>query len=162
MDKERLKPEFFSVAEIVRNSGSNTFQLVFENPANNKKTMFLERVMAGLSLDGATIPYTYDQTLTVAVGQTNNVTVGVIVPTKNLNFGSPVNTTLNVGLPTSFSGLVARSITKHPSGECNLDFQGRIIVPPGTNLLVTIVDNRAPGRIGSLAVTVIWSEAFAE
>jgi hypothetical protein len=153
-----VQKEFFSAVRVESTSGQNPLQLAFENLVDNTKTMYLERVAVGISFQNPTMARDYEETLTVDISRINSVTPGLILPVANLNFGSQASTSLRVSLPSNVSGLAARSFTKHPTGECNLEFQGRIIVPPGNNLLVSIIDNRAPGRIGTLAATVIWSE----
>lgn len=130
----------------------------FENLSEGT-TMFLERIAAGISFTDSTIPRDYEETLTLNISRVENLTPGTFVPVRNLNLGSQVRNTIRAGFPAGFSGLFPLWASKHPSGELDLDFQGRIIVPPGINLLVSITDNRAPQRVGSVAVTVIWSEA---
>ncbi len=158
MGNETLNREFFSVVRVEGTSGQNQLRIALENLVENPKTMRLERVAAGISFFNSTMVRDYEETLTIDISRVNSVTPGLILPTANLNLGSTTSTTLRVSLPSDYSGLSSRSFTKHPTGECSLEFKGQIIVPPGNNLLVSIVDNREPGRVGTLAVTIIWSE----
>lgn len=148
----------FSVVESFQTSGSNVENIAFENPPNNTRTMYLENVSVGISIDQETIPRDYEETLTVDISRVANVTTGLIRTPINLNLGSSVASTLTVSNTSTFSGLSALSVTRHPTGECSLNFSGQIIVPPGQILLVSYSDNRTPARLGTLTATVTWFE----
>lgn len=148
----------FSVVDSLQTSGSNIEHIAFENPPNNGRTMYLENVSVGISIDQETIPRDYEETLTVDISRAVNVTTGPVRTPINLNLGSSDASTLTVSNTSTFSGLSALSLTKHPTGECSLNFAGQIIVPPGQILLVSYSDNRADGRIGTLTATVTWFE----
>ena len=157
MGNSTMPREFYSLVEVDEETGPQTMSISFENLSDGT-TMFLEKVAAGISFSNSTMARDYEETLTLDISRVNSVTPGTFVPVANLNLGSQVSSRIRVGFPSNFSGLSARWVSKHPSGELDLEFNGRIIVPPGNNLLVSITDNRAPGRIGSVAVTVVWSE----
>ncbi|NLW56073.1 MAG: hypothetical protein GX050_05570 [Firmicutes bacterium] len=155
--RKTVPREFFSLTEVDEETGPQTMSISFEN-RGVATIMFLEKVTAGISFNDSTIPRDYEETLTLEISRVESLTPGTFVPVANLNLGSQVSNAVRAGFPANFSGLSRLWVSKHPSGELDLNFQGWIVVPPGNNILLSITDNRAPGRVGIVAVTVIWSE----
>lgn len=148
----------FSVVFAIRTSGATTEHIAFENASGNTRTMYLENVSIGVSIDDATVPRDYEETLTVDISRAASITPGLTLTPVNRNLGSAADSTLLVSNIDTFGALSSLAVTKHPTGECSLSFQGQIIVPPGNILLVSASDNLAPGRTGTLAITVTWLE----
>ena len=159
MSNDTFWGEMFSVVRVFSLPQTNPLQIAFENPVGNSKTMYLENVAAGVMLDNPTLPQNAEANLAVDISRVNSVTPGAVLTAANLNLGSQEPSTLRISLPANYSGVGALSVTRHPTGEFNLDFEGRIVVPPGRNLLITVSPNSSPVRGGTVSVTVLWYES---
>jgi hypothetical protein len=99
------------------------------NPAANSKTMYISRVSGSASAAGTTVTLLKNGTVS-----------GAVVTPVNLNFGSSNSSGMSVisatgsaaGSPTTFLTLILQA------GEFVIDFTGRIVVPPGHSLTVTV------------------------
>jgi hypothetical protein len=148
--------QLFSVIEFANES----VVLVFENPATNTKTMYLENVSGGIEIDQGTTPLEYQSTLHVDIRtDPGAVSDGTAVTPVNRNLGSSNASTIivNDSLSSQVSPSVL-SLTNHPTGEFSLDFRGQIIVPPGRNLIVLVDADLASDFTGQVVTTVTWFE----
>lgn len=129
------------------------FFLAFRNPG--PKTMYLNRVSGGVQLEPA-LARGYHETIHVAI-LSGSVTGGAPVFSVNYNLGSPITSTILVTLNPTVQQQTRLSVTRHPTGEFLLDFNGQIIVPPGFTLIVQIAGNLGEG-VGRISYTVTWYE----
>ena len=134
-------------------------RLVFENPAANKKTMYLENVSGGIWITPGTTPRDdYQATLDVFIAEVDNITRGPTLTPVNFNLGSSIASTIIAShSPVDYHLTKDLYDTTHPTGEYSLNFGGKIIVPPGHILFISLVSNESDIR-GVLSITVIWYE----
>ena len=134
---------------------NNSFVFVFENPATNTKTMYLESVLGGISHS----PQSNPPTLNFYLYKLESFTRTNIFTPQNLNFGSPVTSTVLVTLnPNNIRGVETPIITNHPDGEFALYFNGKVIVPPGHNIGFEIVALQETNFRENASINITWYE----
>lgn len=113
------------------------------NPANSGKTIYISRVSGSVSAAGATFSLLKNGTVS-----------GSSVTPVNLNFGSVNTSVMGVFSATgTVSGSPLTIITLVLSaGHFIIDFTGRIIVPPGSSLTITV----GPGSASATANVNWW------
>lgn len=136
--------------------GNQQFVLAFHNPG--PKTMYLNTVSGGVQLPPALLRG-YHETIHVTVSS-GSVIGGAQVNSVNYKIGSPVTSTIQVTLNPTIQSENRLSITRLPTGEFWLDFNGQIIVPPGSTLIVKLEGNLGEG-VGNISYTVTWYELAA-
>ena len=112
----------------------------FENPAANDQVMYLEQVSAGIFVnDVVGVRVNNEETLNLVVEQTPQVQEvdETLTPVNNL-VGSPNTSTLLVRTVNDWSVGPVHFTSIYPGGELNQDFRGRIILPPGHILLISV------------------------
>jgi hypothetical protein len=133
--------------------GDQEFTVAFNNPG--PRVMYLNTVSGGVQLEPA-LQRGYHETLHVTVSS-GNVTGGAEVFSVNYNVGSPITSTVLVTLNPVIQSEVRLSVTRHPTGEFWLNFNGQIVVPPGFTLIVRIEGNLGEG-VDNISYTVTWYE----
>lgn len=132
----------------------------FENPAANDQVMYLEQVSAGIFInDVVGVRVNNEETLELTVAQTHQVqdVDETLTPVNNL-VGSPNTSTLLVRTVNDFSLGPVHFVSIYPGGELNQDFRGRIILPPGYNLLIFVSAPAMNISTGRITATVTWWE----
>lgn len=113
------------------------------NPSNSGKTLYISRVSGSVSAAGATFSLLKNGTVS-----------GSAVTPVNFNFGSANTSAMGVRSATgTVSGSPVTIITLVLSaGQFVIDFTGRIVVPPGNSLTVTV----GPGSATATANVNWW------
>ena len=151
----------FSVtASILLPTDGSFLAFTFENPVTNDKVMYLEQVSAGIFMNeviGTRV--SNEETLELTVAQTPQVqdVDETLTPVNNL-VGSPNTSTLLVRTVNDFSLGPVHFVSIYPGGELNQDFRGRIILPPGYNLLIFVSAPAMNISTGRITATVTWWE----
>lgn len=152
---------YFSVADffVAPNDGS-FLAFAFENPAENNKLLYLDKVAAGLFVNQVTgTRIGNEEALQLTIAETSRFElIRETFTPQNNRVGSPNTSTMIVRrLGTiSFEGDLFMAI--YSTGHLNQEFEGQIILPPGKLLLVvleTLADNL---NNALLAATVTWWE----
>lgn len=110
-------------------TASQNLLLQVTNPGGSGKTMYISRIAGSITISGATMSVIRAGTFT-----------GTVVTPVNYNFGSAAASSMTSqrtagtvsGSPvTLFSNVLA-------AGPFSSDFNGRIIVPPGSSIMVSV------------------------
>lgn len=113
--------------------------VLFENPAENNKIMYLDKIISGLNVLPPDQPISYVGLITCEIiGDIGPYTAGFQVPTSNLNLGSTNISTIITRIIPDYDSDFGDTLfwTEQLNGMMTLDFQSKIIIPPGHNLLV--------------------------
>jgi len=150
----------FSYKDIVFYSdASPTFQILFRNPANNDRTMYLDKFICGITLSPqAQIPMHYECQLITHIHRDLTINnLGIAVPTTPLNVGfSGASSTIEVRafVNTNFVLFKNLFINAQLNEMSTVNFKGRIILPPGHDLIFTFAANRIE------SANIILEQAF--
>ncbi len=148
---------YAAVVNISTNTGT-FFQLLFSNPSK-KTTMYLDKIIFGSIVFPRDIPQNYLESALVRIRK--NVTIvdsgepGAVV---NLNTAFPDDPSVILRQnPTTTGGITIFGV--RTLGYASIDFDGRIVVAPGTNIVVEhLLDEFPPGHSVSYRSTLIWYE----
>ncbi len=147
---------FGAVLNIFTNSGIN-FQLLFNNPST--QTMYLDKIIFGSIVFPREIPQNYLESVLIRIRK--NATIvdsgepGVVV---NLNTAFPdASSVVLTQNPTVTGGFTIFNV--RTLGYASIDFDGRIVVAPQTNLVVEhLFDDFPLDHSVNFRSTIIWYE----
>lgn len=149
----------YSTIVNVNTSDQVTHQELFNN--TSEQTMYLDKIVYSSIVDfPLDTPLNYAQIATITI--IKNVTIldpGEPLTPTNLNTAFPNASSLSVGRnPNSLSGTAIFGI-RPLGGFVSFDFDGRIVVPPNTNLVIQYFIQGPPQNLFvSLWSTIIWYE----
>lgn len=148
---------YAAVVNISTNTGT-FFQLLFSNPSK-KTTMYLDKIIFGSIVFPREIPQNYLESVLIRIRK--NATIvdsgepGVVV---NLNTAFPdASSVVLTQNPTVTGGFTIFNV--RTLGYASIDFDGRIVVAPQTNLVVEhLFDDFPLDHSVNFRSTIIWYE----
>ncbi|MBP1934264.1 hypothetical protein [Ammoniphilus resinae] len=130
--------QLFSTVINVNTNFNEVSQILFSNTSS--KTMYLDKIMCSSVVVPENTPRNYVSSVIVTI--IKNVTIealGTPLSATNLNTAFPDTASVTVTQnPNALSGTVIFGI--RPLGEyASIDFDGRMIVPPNSNIIVQLL-----------------------
>lgn len=149
----------FSYTGLTAFDTVQSHRVLLENPAANNRVMYLDTIVCGMVVSPLNEPVRNAGTLAIEI-EGDVIPEGEKVPVnpRNLNLGFPGNTTMDLSTITNFAPGFRLLFTRIMNEMVTLDLQGRIIVPPGHNLMVEFLTNAAPGFTVGIEFTIIYYE----
>jgi hypothetical protein len=124
--------------------------------------MYLDNISGGIFVNEVIGPRNNnEETLSLTIIETTTRTGEPVTPVNN-NLGSSSTSTIIVRRVPDFVSVGGQFLTNYPTGEFSKDVQGRIIVPPGHILLVSVLSFARNINNAILDATVSWFELLLE
>ena len=150
---------------LVFNNSNTNHKLLFVNPVDNDRVMYLDKFVCGIVLrfqEDKQLNYENQMFIRINGDDTIN-TLGDLRDSTPLNLSIPLSSsTINIYENSDTSINLSRELfsTRLLNGLLTVDFNGRIIIPPGHNIVFSF-ENIAiaePGQNLNLGGTIMYYE----
>lgn len=150
--------QLYSVVQNIASQDNEVLQVLFSNTSN--KTMYLDKIMCSSVVFPVETPRSYVESILITIIKNVNITaLGTPLFPTNLNTSFPDSPSVSVTRdPSALGGTVL--FNTRPLGEfASIDFDGRVVVAPNTNIIVQFVlNNPATGLGVDFWATITWYE----
>ncbi|KYZ75255.1 hypothetical protein AXX12_13935 [Anaerosporomusa subterranea] len=149
---------FSLVTSLFVQGNSANFLFLFSNPSS--KTMYLDKIMVGSQVSPSATPLNYVESIRIRIIKNSIISdPGTPLFPTNLNAGFADTPSIVVTQDPSSGGGTLIFDTRVLGEFTSIDFEGRIIVPPNTNILINSILVEPPAGLGvDLSITILWYE----
>lgn len=149
----------FSYAGLIAFDTVQNHRILLENPAANNRVLYLDTIVCGMVVSPLNEPVSNAGTLAIEI-EGDVIPEGEKEPVnpRNLNLGFPGNSTMALSIIPNYTPGLRLLFTRIMNEMVTLDLQGRIIVPPGHNVVVDFLTNATPGFVVGIEFTITYYE----